>query len=94
MTHKPLDFPKVEELRKHMLINVEDWVKILGASRMTYYKWVTGTARPRPRRETVVRGKLKVLLTIMANGWPEPDIKGFDASTRAAKLLALIDQPQ
>lgn len=92
MTHKPLDFPKVEELRKHMLISVGDWVAIFGVSRMTYYKWVTGVSQPRSRLEVKIRDRLKQLFTIMANGWPEPEIKGLDPPARTAKLLALLDQ--
>lgn len=92
MTRKPLDFAKVEELRSHMLIPIGDWAKILGASRMAYYKWVVGKSKIRPTREDAVRLQVKRLLAAMAAGWPAPEIYGLDPSRRAAKLLALMDQ--
>lgn len=88
----PIDFKKVEELRKHMLIPVGDWVGILGASRMTYYKWVNGMSTIRPKRQDEVRVKIKSLLAAVANGWPTAEIKGLEPSERTVKLLAQIGQ--
>jgi len=45
---KPLDFTKVEALRKHMLLTTRDMAELLGVSRMTYYGWVSG----KPMRKT------------------------------------------
>lgn len=87
---KPLDFTKIEALREHMLIQVGDWVGILGVSRMTYYKWVNGKAQIRPARSEVVRQRIKQLLGVMASGWPQPYIKGMDPKDRAVKLTALL----
>jgi DNA-binding XRE family transcriptional regulator len=42
MTPKPLDFRKVEALRKHMLLTTSDMSELLKVSRMTYYGWVKG----------------------------------------------------
>lgn len=94
MTHKPIDFVKVEELRKHMLIPTGDWAKLLGSSRMAYYKWVMGTARPRIRREDGLRLTIKRLLAVLSAGWPQPEIAGLDPRDRAAKLLELLNQQQ
>ena len=38
----PLDFKKVEALRKHMLLTTGNMAELLGVSRMTYYGWVKG----------------------------------------------------
>ena len=94
MTHKPLDFVKVEELRVHMLMPVGGWAKILGVSRMTYYKWVTGKAQIRFAREITLRARIRQLLTVLADGWPTPEGRGLDPDSRVSKLLALLDQPQ
>lgn len=94
MTHKPIDFDKVEELRKHMLISVSDWAPMMGASRMTYYKWANGLARPRMRREDDLRERIRKLVAVLAAGWPDPETVGLEPTARAAKLLALLDQQQ
>ena len=38
----PLNFKKVEALRKHMLLTTSNMAELLGISRMTYYGWVKG----------------------------------------------------
>lgn len=94
MTPKPIDFAKVEELRKHMLVHTGDWAKLMGVSRMTYYKWVSGKAQMRPSKDTSIRVQIRCLLAVLTNGWPTPEDKGLDYDKRVAKLLALLDQPQ
>ena len=42
MTHKPLDFSKVEVLRRHMLATTADMANMLGVSRVTYHAWTHG----------------------------------------------------
>ena len=60
----PLDFKKVEALRKHMLLTTGNMAELLGVSRMTYYGWVKG--KPvRKKNEDKVRGILRKLLSIL-----------------------------
>ena len=88
---KPLDFQQVEVMRKHMLIPVSVMAFMLGATRMTYYKWVTGASQIRPRREVVVRAQIKKILAIMTeHAWPTPEVVGMESEARIAKLLALF----
>ena len=42
MSKFPLDFSKVEALRRHMLLTTSDMAEVFGVSRMTYYGWVKG----------------------------------------------------
>ena len=43
MTNRaPLDFKKVEALRKHMLLTTSNMAELFTISRMTYYGWVKG----------------------------------------------------
>jgi DNA-binding transcriptional regulator YiaG len=90
MTPKPIDFGKVEALRKHMLLRTSDMAQLLGVSRVTYYGWVRGQA-PRPGNEATVRAMLKQLLAIMTeHGWPMPDIIAASPKTRNDRLVALL----
>jgi len=88
-TPKAIDFTKVEALRKHMLLTTSDMASLLGVSRMTYYGWVRG-APPRRANEEFVRGMLRKLLAIMANGWPMPEVIAADQKQRKERLLELL----
>ena len=92
MTHKPIDFAKVETLRRHMLLTAADVADLFGVSRTTYYHWLEGKPL-RQKNQERVRGVLKQLLAIMADhGWPMPEVIGADQKTRKAKLVALLQQ--
>jgi DNA-binding transcriptional regulator YiaG len=91
--NKPLDFAKVEDLRRHMLMTTIDMARALHTSRMTYYKWVQGKAVPRSASEAVVRRQLKKLLDIMAiHKWPSSEIIGMAPKDRTTRLLALLSE--
>ena len=95
MIIKPkLDFEKVESLRRHMLLNVNDMAELFGVSRMTYYGWLKG--KPiRPKNDAKVREVLRDLLAIMANhGWPMPEVIAADSKLRIVKLKELLATPQ
>jgi DNA-binding XRE family transcriptional regulator len=63
MPKPPLDFSKVEALRKHMLLTTLDMSELLGVSRMTYYGWVRGK-KIRQSNDQSVRAMLRKLLEI------------------------------
>lgn len=92
MTHKPLDFSKVEALRRHMLLTTQDMSELLGVSRMTYYGWVKG--KPiRKSNDEAVRAMLKRLLAVMTEqGWPMPEVIAADQKQRKERLLELLNQ--
>lgn len=92
---KPLDFAQVEVLRKHLLISVATMAGVMGVSRMTYYKWVTGQAAIRPRKEVLVRAQIiKLLSLITDHEWPTPEVRGLEPSARSTRLLALLSEYQ
>lgn len=88
----PLDFTKVEALRKHMLLTVQDMAKLLGVTRMTYYGWLDGKV-PRRKNDEKVRSILKKLLGVMTeHNWPTPDVIASTQEQRVAKLNKLLEQ--
>ena len=87
---KPLDFTKVEALRRHMLLSVRDIAMVLGVSRMTYYGWLKGKPL-RKSNDAKVREKLRQLLDIMKEGWPQPDVIALESVARRQRLLELLD---
>lgn len=92
MTPKPLDFIKVEALRKHMLLTTSDMSELLGVSRMTYYGWVKGKAL-RESNDKAVRAMLKRLLSAMTDhGWPMPEVIAADQKRRKKRLLEILNQ--
>lgn len=85
----PLEFKKVEALRRHMLLTTSNMAEILGVSRMTYYGWVKG--KPiRKKNDQNVRGILKQLLATMTNGWPEPEVIAMEQKYRFKRLLEIL----
>lgn len=86
----PLDFDRVEALRKHMLMTSGDMASILGVSRVTYYNWVRG--KPvRKTNDTQVRRTVKKLLHIIRDhDWPMPEVLAMDQPDRKNKLLEVL----
>lgn len=87
---KPLDFTKVEALRRHMLLSVRDIAMVLGVSRMTYYGWLKGKPL-RKSNDAKVREKLRDLLDIMKEGWPQPEVIALESVARRQRLLELLN---
>lgn len=91
MTDTPLDFTKVEALRKHMLLTTRDMAELLGVSRMTYYGWVQGKPL-RAANQTHVKLMLKKLLAIMTeHGWPMPEVIASTQKQRKERLIELLN---
>jgi DNA-binding XRE family transcriptional regulator len=92
MTPKPpLDFAKVEALRKHMLLTTTDMSELLGVSRMTYYGWVKGKTLRKTNDESV-RTMLRKLLAVMTeHGWPMPEVIAADQKQRKERLDAILN---
>lgn len=86
----PLDFAKVEALRKHMLLTTDNMASLFGVSRMTYYGWVRGKVL-RKSNETTVKAVLKRLLNIMVEDkWPTPDVIAMEQPQRKERLDELL----
>ena len=91
MANKPLDFTKVEALRRHMLLSIRDIAIVLGVSRMTYYGWLKGKPL-RKSNDKKVRGKLRDLLDLMKDGYPQPEIIALESVDRRQRLLELLGE--
>lgn len=88
---QPLDFSKVETLRRHMLLTTGDMSTLFGVSRMTYYGWVRG--KPiRATNDATVRKVLKKLLVVMSeHSWPTPEVIVADRKGRMQMLSELLN---
>ena len=85
----PLNFTKVEALRKHMLLTTGNMAELLGISRMTYYGWVKGKSI-RKKNDEKVRDTLRELLTVMSDGWPQPEVIAIEQKERFQRLLEIL----
>ncbi len=90
MPNPPLDFTKVEVLRKHMRMTTSDMASLFGVSRMTYYGCVRGKEL-RKSNDATVRVLLKRLLNIMVEEkWPTPDVIAMEQPQRKERLDELL----
>lgn len=87
---QPLDFARVEALRRHMLLTTNDMASILGVSRVTYYNWVKGKALRKNNDEQVRKTLRKLLSVIRDHGWPTPDVLGMEQPQRKARLEEIL----
>jgi len=87
----PLDFKKVEALRKHMLLTTSNMAELMEVSRMTYYGWVKGKPL-RKKNDDKVRDILRKLLIILNDGWPQPDVIALEQKLRFQRLLEIYNE--
>ena len=86
----PIDFTKVEALRRHMMLTTDNMARLFGVSRMTYYGWVKGKPL-RKANDGMVRTVLKQLLSIMVEDkWPTPDVIAMEQPQRKERLDELL----
>lgn len=86
----PLNFTQIETLRSHMLLTIGHMARIFGVSRVTYHGWVKGS-KIRKSNDGRVRDKLRLLLVILREGWPQPEIIAMKPKERIARLLELLE---
>lgn len=87
---KPIDFQKVEALRRHMLLTVKDICMFFGVSRETYYNYMKGSY-PRLKQEEKLRSSIRELLYAMTeHSWPMPDVIAAMPRDRYAMLLKVV----
>lgn len=94
MTNKAPDFfKKVEALRKHMLLTISNMAELLSVSRMTYYGWLKGKPVRKKNHARVV-ATLRILLKIMEDGWPQPEIIALEQKGRFKRLLEVLEKKE
>tara|TARA_R100001443_G_scaffold18771_3_gene29938 strand:- start:7956 stop:8240 length:285 start_codon:yes stop_codon:yes gene_type:complete len=92
MTNRaPLDFKKVEALRKHMLLTTSNMAELFTISRMTYYGWIKGKPVRKKNHDRVI-STLRNLLKVMENGWPQPNIIALEQKDRFKELLEVLEK--
>ena len=93
MTNKPpIDFTRVEALRRHMLLTISDMSELLGVSRMTYHGWVKGKAI-RKSNDEIVRKMLRRLLAVMTDHeWPTPEVIASNQKQRKERLVEILNR--
>jgi DNA-binding transcriptional regulator YiaG len=91
-TKPPIDFTKVESLRKHMLLTTSDLSELLGVSRVTYYGWVRGKPIRKSNYESV-RKMLRRLLAVMTDhAWPMPEVIASSQKERKERLVEILER--
>jgi DNA-binding XRE family transcriptional regulator len=90
MSNSTLDFEKVELVRERMALTVKDMCKLLGVSRITYYRWVDG-GPIRERNEEKVKDTLRQLIPLLKNKtWPPEGAKFWTSEQRLEALLEIL----
>jgi DNA-binding transcriptional regulator YiaG len=93
-TPKPLDFVKVEALRKHMLLTVKDMSELLGVSRMTYYGWLRGKTIRKKNEEATRRMLRKMLTLVRDHHWPPPEVIAANQDLRKKRVTEELQRLQ
>lgn len=89
---QPLDFAKIDWMRRRMLLSVGDIAHLFGVTRATYYGWLKGTPL-RKSNDEAVRDMLKRLLSLVTDhSWPTPEAMAADQKKRREMVIALLNQ--
>lgn len=87
-----LNFTDIDTFReKRLLISEKDMAQLLGVSRMTYWRWVSGTAEPTRNIKPVYAMISQVLAFVRDSEWPTPEVKAMKQADRFKKLLEGMD---
>jgi DNA-binding transcriptional regulator YiaG len=88
----PLDFKKIDWMRRRMLLSVGDMAHLFGVSRATYYGWLNGFAL-RKTNDEAVRDMLKRLLSVVTeHSWPTPEAMVAGQKQRREMLIELLNR--
>lgn len=86
----PLDFTKIEALRKHAKLTMAEFASLCGVSRMTYYSWVRGQPMRRKNEQYVRRSVRMLLELVKERKWPEAGADQLSSTERIARLNKLL----
>lgn len=94
MSNPPLDFVKVEALRKHMMLTAAQMAKVLGVSRVTYTGWVNGKPIRKSNDERVRRALRDLLRVMTDHEWPMPEVIAMTSKQRFEALQEYLPSPE
>ena len=83
-------FKKVESLRRHMLLNVSQFTKLLGVSRMSYYGWLKGKPIRRASEDKVKQTVKNLLYVMKEYSWPTAEVIAMDPAERFDRLKTIL----
>lgn len=88
---KPLDFDKVDALRRHMLLTVASLANLFDVTRVTYYSWLKGN-KPHKKNAERVRKVLRSMAHLAHQEmWPNPAVFVADQPTRLIMLKSMLE---
>ncbi len=88
--HKPIDFNKIDALRKHMLLTVDSIVKLYGVTRVSYYGWLKGGGMHKTTAAKIRRITRKLVACVSMHNWPNPAVFQASQSERLKMLEELL----
>lgn len=92
LVSKPVDFAKVDALRKHMLLTVASMCTLLGTSRVSYYGWLDGVV-PRDKTAKHLREMLRKLTAVITfHNWPGPVVFVANQKERLVMLQDILKE--
>lgn len=85
-----LNFDTIEQVRKAMLLTMQNMADLMGVSRVTYYNWVKGNPLKHVNavKAKVLMRKLAVLVT--DHNWPTAKQRQASRNERFEMLLELL----
>jgi transcriptional regulator with XRE-family HTH domain len=89
MTPNTIDFSKVEILRKHIGLSIDDVAVAMEVSRVSYYSWLRGGGM---RKGTASRARkiIKILLDLYRDPVWQKEVRPQSPDVRRERWLALV----
>ncbi len=87
---KAIDFQKIEALRKHMLLTVDNMVKVYGTSRVSYYNWLKGKHMRATTASHIRKVTKQLAICVAQHNWPNEMVFVANQAERLELLQNLI----
>ncbi len=94
MPKKSLDFRRVDEFRKAMMLSMTNMAELLGVSRLTYTGWCKGKPIRRANEARAVIAVRDLLAVMTDHNWPSPAAVVMTSKERFVALKALLPKQE